>query len=175
MLAVNTDNKVSNNSLTVTDIPLVSQRLNACMGRKPKIQTRIEYDTKESIDAYLDDQPDEMNQSECVRHLLRTALAEKGYPVPATEKSDTALERIARPRMLYGGVLMIIVGLAALSLAGLYAEAGRSLYAVASLALGVFSGVVGTTLGMLAVIAQIALNRPLRYLGGLGTTEEAAT
>jgi hypothetical protein len=55
------------------------------MGRKPKIQCRIERDTNEAIEDYIENQPEDISQSEAVRHLLRAGLAEKGYPVAAAD------------------------------------------------------------------------------------------
>jgi hypothetical protein len=55
------------------------------MARKPLIQTRVERDTNEAIEDYIDNQPEDISQSEAVRHLLRAGLEQKGYPVAAAD------------------------------------------------------------------------------------------
>lgn len=132
------------------------------MGRKPKIQCRIERDTDESIRAYRDELDDDISQSEAVRHLLRAGLAAKGHPVAATDGGDPGpLERLANQRTAATGTLLL-----ALSLIPLWAAATASTTTAALLGLGLTAIPMG--LGLLtitaAALAQLALARPLRAL-----------
>lgn len=137
------------------------------MGRKPKIQTRVEHDTKDALDAYVEDHP-EVSQSEAVRHVIRAGLASKGYPVAMTD-GGTPLERIASERTLGYGLILelgsLILWIAAL-------------YTTGQLQLALFFGgciflVFAATIVAAAAIAQVALARPLRYLV-FGPTEDTA-
>lgn len=151
------------------------------MGRKPKIQTRVERDTKDAIDRYVEGN-ESVSQSEAVRHLIRAGLAEKGYPVAVTDGAgggsvrylpDTLLERIGSPRTIgIATVIMLTSGLTML-LAGRLATTGDTTLAAGTLILTTVLMTTATLLVCLAALAQIALARPLRGLVGLRTGETA--
>ncbi len=131
------------------------------MGRKPKIQCRIERDTDESIRAYRDELDDDISQSEAVRHLLRAGLAAKGHPVAATDGGNGPLERIAARRTTTLGALLFglsIIPLLAATTAGTTTTALLAV-GVALIPMGLGAATIWT-----AALAQLALARPLRAL-----------
>jgi hypothetical protein len=140
------------------------------MGRKPKIQCRIERDTDESIRAYRDELDDDISQSEAVRHLLRAGLAAKGHPVAATDGGrvhyvqDSLLERLAAPLTVVGGTLLLVTGLGFLSTAGLLATSGTLTLALVSLGAATVLMLSAAAIITTAALAQLALARPLRAL-----------
>jgi len=137
------------------------------MARKPLIQTRVERDTKESIDRYVDSLDDEdISQSEAVRHLLRAGLAEKGHPVAATDGSGkhSLLETLASGRTMLAGALIYGLTVLPMFLAVQFAEAGN-LNAAALLLLLTIGLTVAAVVVMGGVLAaNAALARPLRAL-----------
>lgn len=135
------------------------------MGRKPKIQTRVERDTKEAIDAYVAENED-LSQAEAIRHLIRAGLAQKGHPVAAAD-GGSPLERLASPKTVLLGVALMLLATATL---------GGALVTSLTLPLAIVgTGIV--ILGLLtlwtALLAQIALAKPLKGLLGLNTEESA--
>ncbi len=135
------------------------------MGRKPKIQCRIERDTDESIRAYRDGLDDDISQSEAVRHLIRAGLAAKGHPVAATDGGqDGPLERLAAPRTVLIGTILLT--LAVLPILGAQQAATTGAINVA-LGLVVVTNILmmlGITVIAVAALAQLALAQPLRAL-----------
>ena len=132
------------------------------MGRKPKIQCRIERDTDESIRAYRDELDDDISQSEAVRHLLRAGLAAKGHPVAATDGGGPGpLERIASRQTAALGALLL-----GLSLIPLWTAATATTTTTALVALGLAAIPMGLGVATIwaATLAQLALARPLRSL-----------
>lgn len=148
------------------------------MARKPKIQTRVERDTKDAIDTYTDDH-DDLSQSEAVRHLIRAGLAQKGYPVAAADGGrvrsveDTTLEKLAAPRtmrvaaglMLLSGVFMVF--------STWFAQGGMFWPALVGTGITMISIVLAAVIATVAMLAQMALARPLRELTPFGTGETA--
>jgi len=63
------------------------------MPRK-RVQTRADADTVESLEAYADET--DISESEAVRRLIRTGLAEHGHPVAATDGAGQLTDRLDR-------------------------------------------------------------------------------
>ena len=63
------------------------------MTRK-RVQTRADADTVESLEAYADET--DISESEAVRRLLRTGLAEHGHPVAAADGAGQLADRLDR-------------------------------------------------------------------------------
>lgn len=143
------------------------------MARKPKIQTRVERDTKDAIDAFNEDHAD-LSQSEAVRHLIRAGLAEKGYPVAAADGGDRdLLETIAAPRTIGVGTAFMLLGGVFMLLGAWFAQGGMMWPALISVLLMGISMTLAAIITTLAALAQLALARPLKGLVGLGMGEKA--
>jgi len=138
------------------------------MGRKPKIQCRIERDTDESIGAYRDELDDDISQSEAVRHLLRAGLAAKGHPVAGADAGDEGpLERLADLTTLLLGAALLALSLVPLGAAAAAAAASSTTAALVGLGLAAVPLGLGVAAIAAALLAQLALARPLRGLVGL--------
>jgi hypothetical protein len=134
------------------------------MGRKPKIQCRIERDTDEAIQRYCDDLDGDVSQSEAVRHLLRAGLAAKGHPVAATDGGDDFLERLASERTAASGAVCTFLSGVSLIGAGELAQLGGFYGALLLLFASVTFLIAAAGLIGVAALAQLALARPLRAL-----------
>jgi hypothetical protein len=117
---------INNRKQICSGIPKGYRPLNAFMGRKPKIQCRIERDTNEAIEEYIENQPEEISQSEAVRHLLRAGLAEKGYPVAAADGRGPTTRTERAKETVYGWLERSVYAMVVL-LAGMLVTGGSAI------------------------------------------------
>jgi hypothetical protein len=82
------------------------------MAKEP-ITTRLDADTKQEVENYAEDHG--IGQTEAARRLIRSGLADEGYPVAAADgggtNTETFLERLASERVMNLGALLIAVAL----------------------------------------------------------------
>lgn len=135
------------------------------MSRKPLIQARVEHHTSEGVEDYADDQ--DLSRSEALRRLLHIGLAAEGY---SSDGTRSWLERIAAPRTVTLALLLMLAGLTGTALAAV-ATTGV-LYAL-SLTISAVAMAAATLTATAAMLAQMALARPLRGLVGLARGETA--
>lgn len=133
------------------------------MGRKPKIQVRVERDTKDAIDAYVSDNED-MGEPEAIRSLIRAGLAQKDYPVAAAD-GGTPIEKIASPQTMQLAGSIMLVGVASFAGATMVPTVAAT---VALVAVGAVLLAAGSAAVVAAALAQIALAKPVRGLLGAG-------
>lgn len=128
---------------------------------KSRVQTRVEPDTKEQIDKYAEER--EIGDSEAVRRLIRSGLAAEGHPVIFAD-GGTPLERLASPNNIIIGLLGLFVTSICYISFWFLNSAGDTIPALVVGILGVFTTVLTAGIMLGAVLAQIALARPLRDL-----------
>lgn len=133
------------------------------MARKPLLQSRVEHATKEAVEDYAEN--NDLSQSEAVRRLIQSGLAQEGYNV---EGSRSWLERIASVRTILSGTSLLVISAIIYTASYASATSGFTTAAVIMIVLGTATLVVSLVLTTSAALAQLALARPLRRLVGLG-------
>lgn len=121
---------------------------------KTRVQTRVEPDTQQQINEYAEER--DIGDAEAVRRLIRSGLANEGYPVTAADGGTrTFLEQLAAPRsMMFAGLLMT---LSAVLMAATVPLASSSLAAAfVTLVLGT---VTMTLAAAVVVAAAVGLSR----------------
>lgn len=132
------------------------------MAKEP-ITTRLDADTKREVENYADKH--EIGQTEAARRLIRVGLANEGHPVTASDGgTKPLLERVASPRTVLGGVLLMVLSLAAMIPAGELAQAGAYTPALGLLLVATVAAVMAAIVIWASALAQLALARPLRAL-----------
>jgi hypothetical protein len=137
---------------------------------KSRVQTRVEPDTKSQIDEYAEDR--DIGDAEALRRLIRSGLANEGYPVTATDGgTKPLLEQLASTRAVGSGLISLF-GSAALWILS-YTLVLNSMVplAFAVFVLGAVFLISAAIIFVVAALAQLALAEPLRGLVGLATEE----
>lgn len=124
------------------------------MGKEP-LTTRLDADTKQEVENYAEDR--DIGQTEAARRLIRSGLANEGYPVTATD-GGSPLERLAGPKTVLLGAGLLLLATAALG------GALATSFTLPLAAVGTVIAILGGLTLWTAVLAQIALARPLRAL-----------
>jgi hypothetical protein len=149
------------------------------MPRKKQVQTRIASDTNDQLERYQEER--DISQADAVRRLIRSGLANEGYPVAATDGGsarsieDTTLEKIGSPRTIGIATAIMLLGFGFMLLGAWFAQSNLWWPALASLGIMAVAYTTGAALSATAALAQLALARPLRGLVGIGPKEETTT
>jgi len=142
---------------------------------KDHIQTRVPSELYQRIEKYEEERA-YMNQAEAVRHLIRAGLDAETEEEPnelekAVEEATTdakgnrgMVEAVASQKTVLLATIMVAVG----ALAVITALAYPSMVLPAGMVAGALLTMSVTT-ATLAILAQLALSRPLRALVGFPT------
>jgi hypothetical protein len=125
------------------------------------IGTRVSPGTYRQFEDYRDDHG--LTNAEAMRNLVQTGLTAEGY-----SSSTSTLERIAAPRTVALAAVLFLAGLAGIVAAALTTTGLLYALAVATSGVAILTATLTTTAAM---IAQMALARPLRGLVGLARGE----
>jgi hypothetical protein len=74
---------------------------------KSRVQTRVEPDTQEQIQAYQDEK--DIGQAEALRRLIKTGLATEGHPVDESDSGGTPLDRLSK-RLIGLATMLLTIG-----------------------------------------------------------------
>lgn len=147
-------------------------------------QARVDDDFATEVHEYRDE--NHMSKSETVRKALRELVQEDntqdtmGEAVAEAEAdargpdTSTLLERLAAPSMVLNGLGLVVLTLVSWGLTSLYLEAGRTALALLTFGIGGASLLSGTTIVVVAALAQLALAKPLSGLVPFTTREGEA-
>jgi hypothetical protein len=132
------------------------------MAKEP-LTTRLDADVKREVEDYADDH--DIGQTEASRRLIRAGLAAEGRSVATTDGGGMGpFERLAAPRTVLVGAVLLTLALLPFAGAGQAAATGAGIAAFGLLGLSMILMGLGLTTFWAATLANLALARPLRAL-----------